>query len=375
MLKQNRKKKTTMCPSKAMAGAHHELSPSKFPAWAVCPCFESDPAERQDAREGTVQHAALASALSGCDSPFNELSPAAKDSVVWATEYIQSLAGKDKIRSEERVQYKAPDSFAKGGKSEVYFGTADALILRGNLADLIDYKSGGDDRKHRPQLAGYALALFSMRARIKTVRCHVLYGRNKRVDLWSLTQADAAGTVIPILESRQNLARSPSPCEHCSFCGDRMTCPALTERVNAVVKANEWENLLPALRKPGTITDPAKMSQALTVARSVATWADAVRKAATNLAKEGAILPGYRIQERKGTRTLTDLDEAYAQSCLTPAQFVSACKISLPKLITAYADANEMPKTQASQEIETKLGNLIQEAPPSISLVVDRKSS
>jgi len=54
---------------------------------------------------------------------------------------------------------------------------------------------------------------------------------------------------------------------------------------------------------------------------------------------------------------------------------VSACKISLPKLITAYADANEMPKTQASQEIETKLGDLIQESPPSISLVVDRKSS
>ena len=354
---------------------HHELSPSKFPAWLECPCFESSLEVRKDATEGTKQHAVLEAVLSGDDSPLEQLEPQAKDSVRWAAGYISTLAESAKISSEVRVEYSTLDGFAAKGKSTVFFGTADALIVKGNLAELIDFKSGAQVHSHRAQLAGYALAVFSMRPRLKTIRCHVLYGRSKEVDAWSLTQADAAGVVVPILESRQNQDRSPSPCEYCSFCGDRMTCPALTERVNTVVKANEWQDLLPSLREPGTITDPSKMSQALTVARSVAIWADAVRKAATNLAKEGAILPGYRIQERKGTRSLTDLDEVFNRSCLTPAQFVSACKVSIPKLITAYADAKDLNKAQASQEIESKLGDLIQESPPSVSLVVDRKSS
>ena len=152
-------------------------------------------------------------------------------------------------------------------------------------------------------------------------------------------------------------------------------CASVEAQRLANWEANEWQDLLPSLREPGTITDPSKMSQALTIARSVATWADSVRRSATNLAKEGATLPGFRIQERKGTRTLSDLDEVFNRSCLTPAQFVSACKVSIPKLITAYADAKDLNKALASQEIESKLGDLIQESPPSVSLVVDRKSS
>ena len=40
---------------------HHELSPSKFPAWVECPCFESSLEVRKDAvvvLAGSVQKAA-----------------------------------------------------------------------------------------------------------------------------------------------------------------------------------------------------------------------------------------------------------------------------------------------------------------------------
>ena len=177
---------------------HHELSPSKFPAWKGCPCFESDQTERADATEGTRQHAALAAMLEGKDLPEDELSPEAMEAVEWAADHVKTLAGDNRIRTESRVTYSARDSFARKGVSKVYHGTADAIVVRGNLADLVDYKSGGDDRDHRPQLAGYALALFSMRPRLKTVRCHVLYGRIRKVDTWSLSQPDAAGVVMPI---------------------------------------------------------------------------------------------------------------------------------------------------------------------------------
>lgn len=357
-----------------MSTAHHPLSPSSFPAWSVCPSFDGDPRERDDAAEGTAQHAALSGALSGKPELLDGLSADARESVSWALDYIRNLAGEEAILSEHRVTYLAPDGFAAKGTSEVFFGTADAIILRGNLADLIDYKSGGDDREHRQQLAGYALALFSMRARIKTVRCHVLYGRVRRVHSWSLTQADAAGIVHPILEARQNPDRKPSACDYCPLCRHRVSCPAVTSQVEAVARtAPDWDNLAAAIRDPAAITDPLIASQALTVARYVATWAEAVRARATELAKAGTIPPGYRLQERRAPREVTDLEAAFARSGLLPGQFLSACKLSLPRLGDAIAASRGIPKAKAAREVEDTLKDLIQEGQPSFSLVADRR--
>jgi hypothetical protein len=259
--------------------------------------------------------------------------------------------------------------------SEVFSGTADAVIIRGNMADLVDYKSGADDRDHRPQLAGYALALFSMRARLKTIRAHVLYGRVHLVDSFAMTQADAAGIVIPILDARRDPARrTPAACSYCGFCVHRTICPAITEQVEAVAKtAPSFDELAPAIRDPGAITDPTLAAKALTVARFVSTWADAIRARATQLAQGGAVLPGYRMQERRGSREVTDLDAARARTGLTAEQFVSACKVSLPKLSDVYATARGLSKAAASREIETTLSDLIREGTPSVSLVADRK--
>lgn len=357
-----------------MSTAHHPLSPSSFPAWAVCPSFDGDPQEREDAAQGTAQHAALSAALSGKPQLLDALPADAREAVGWALDYIRQLAGEEPILSEHRVTYTAPDAFAAKGTSEVFFGTADAIILRGNLADLIDYKSGGDDREHRAQLAGYALALFSMRARIKTVRCHVLYGRVRRVHSWALTQADAAGIVHPIMDARQNPDRKPSACDYCSMCRHRASCPAITSQVEAVARtAPDWDQLSAAIRDPAAIIDPVIASQALTVARYVATWAEAVRARATEMAKAGSIPPGYRLQERRGSREIADLEAAFARSGLLPGQFVSACKLSLPKLGEAIATARGITKAAAAREVDTAFADLIREGPSSFSLVADRR--
>ena len=356
---------------------HHELAPSSFPAWAHCPAFDSDPAERADATEGTKQHAALAALLTGDGAPLAELSQDAGEAVTWAANYIRALAAisfDEVILTEQAVSFTAPDSFAPGGKSEVFSGTADAILIHppGNLADLIDYKSGaGGD--HRPQLAGYALALFSMRTRLKTIRAHVLYGRSRHADTWALTQADAAAVVLPILDARRDPARHvPVACDYCGFCVHRATCPALTSQVEAVARTttpDEWEALAPAIRDPAAITDPALAAKALTVARYVQTWADAIRKQATELAKGGAALPGWRLQERRGAREVTDIEAAFQRTGIPAADFLTACKVSLPKLADAIAKARSLPKKQAAAEVETMLAGLIEERPPTVALV------
>lgn len=342
----------------------------------MCPCFDSDPAERDDATAGTAQHAALAGLLSGVATATDPLAADARDTVTWAADYIRQLAASETIQPEQHVSFTAPDTFAPGGVSEVFHGTADAIIIHspGNLADLVDYKSGSNDRTHRPQLAGYALALFTMRTRLKTIRCHVLYGRGRTVDSWSLTQAEAAGTVLPILDARRHPDRKQTACEYCAFCAHRATCPALTGQVEAVAKTSPaWEDLAPAIRNPSAITDPTIAAQALTLARFVSTWADAIRAKATELAKTGAILPGYRLQERRGPREVADLEAAFNRTGLTPAQFVAACKLSLPKLADTYSTARGISKAAAAREIETTLADLIHEGTPSVSLVADRK--
>jgi hypothetical protein len=360
----------------SMSSKHHEFAPSSFPAWSKCPQFDSDPAEREDAAEGTRQHFALSSTLSGDDAALAALSLDAREAVTWAAGYIRALAGELPITVEQKVSYVAPDSFAPSGVSEVFHGTADAIVIHppGNLADLVDYKGGNNERDHRPQLAGYALALLSMRTRLKTIRCHVLYGRGRQVDSWSLSQADAAATVLPILEARQKPNRSATPCEYCPLCAHRLTCPALTAQVELVAKeTNEWAELAPAIRDPASISSPIIASRALTLARFVSTWAEAVRARATELAKSGAVLPGYRLQERRGARELTDLDAAFTRSGLTPAQFLTACKLSISKLGEVFAGAHGLSKAQANREIESALADLIQEGPPSVCLTIDRK--
>ncbi len=349
---------------------HHPLSPSKFPAWAQCPVFDSDPAERAEAAEGTKQHAALAASLAGDEAPLAELDPAARESVVWARNYVQHLAGVDPIQVETKVSYTAPDSFAPGGRSEVYSGTADAVVIRppGSLADLIDYKSGsGGD--HRPQLAGYALALFSKRQRLKNIRCHVLYGRSQTAETWALPQAEAAGSVLPILAARNNPDRQPTACNYCTFCAHRAGCLALTRQVEAVTKASGWDDLLPATASPALLTDPAQVARLLTLARRVGDWGDAIRARAMEIAWSGAILPGYRLQERRGAREVTDLNAAFSRCGLAPSQFLTACKLSLPKLSEALAVAKSVPKAAAAREIETLMADITVEREPTQSLV------
>src|SRR5687767_9747542 len=131
---------------------HHPLSPSRFSAWSVCPCFDSDPVERDDAKEGTAQHAALVALLRGDHYPVEVLAPDGRDSVHWAAQYVRGLAHDHLVFTEHPVSYTTPDAFAPGGVSEVFHGTADVIIFHppGNIADLVDYKSGAGDCDHRP---------------------------------------------------------------------------------------------------------------------------------------------------------------------------------------------------------------------------------
>lgn len=342
---------------------HHELSPSAFPAWKECPCFNSDHAERADASAGTAQHLVLAALLRGDGGLSAALPPDAREAVEWAARFIRDNAGSDGIETEVRLRHVGEDG------AELYFGTAD--VVSGST--LYDFKSGDDSRDYTPQLAAYALARFDTLFDADVIRCFVLHGRIRKAKEFSFTREQAASIVEPIIAARRDPNRTPKPCDWCAFCADRITCPALIQR--AVVIATRREDFtgeLPAEWHASSITCPRQMAKALNLARFVGDWADSVRHHATELAKSGVVIPGYRLQERRGPREVTDLAEAFNRTGLEPAVFVAACKLSLPKLADIYAGANGLKKAPAARELEAKLGDLIVEGKPTVSLVRER---
>ena len=64
-----------------------------------------------------------------------------------------------------------------------------------------------------------------------------------------------------------------------------------------------------------------------------------------------------------------DIEAAFARTGIPPADFLTACKLSLPKLGDAIAKARSLPKKVAAAEVETTLADLIMERPPSMALI------
>lgn len=87
--------------------AHHPLSPSKFPAWEQCPCFEAGPAG-EAAEHGGKLHEHLARHLHGKPDPFAGLAPEDRESLEWA-----AASGKSWQAVAWFLERKHPEQWAK----------------------------------------------------------------------------------------------------------------------------------------------------------------------------------------------------------------------------------------------------------------------
>jgi hypothetical protein len=349
---------------------HHALSPSKFPAWEQCPCFESGPAG-EAAEHGGMLHERLARHLHGRGNPFEGLETEDRESLEWAAEQIRELCeGAASGGIEERLTYRH-----KPKGKPFFFGTADVVAYGpDNSAILIDFKSG-EVRDHRAQVAGYAAALMSEHPEVETVTAWLLFGRYRRAISHTFTRAEAVELVESIIARRTDPQRTPAPCDYCAWCAERMTCPALNARAVAVAEHREdWRGELPAEWHASQITNPEQMARALTLAKFVTEWADAVKHHATELAKGGVEIPGFKLQERRGRKEISDIAEAWnlIEGTIEQPAFLRCCSLSIPKLADAVATAAGIPKARAEREVSERLAPVTIEGKPSVSLVKDR---
>jgi hypothetical protein len=332
-----------------------------------CPQFVSGP-ETEFAAQGTARHKAFKFMLENPDMkdcPANigdvELTPEDREGIEWAVEYVRVNAP----MSDHPLELEVKRSFT-GPNFEQIEGTPD--VVCGNT--IFDLKWRRDD--YDAQMAGYSLMLEAY-----TVDVHILFAESKTVRRLVFSGDDAERKIFPAIEAAgQGEAKS---CDYCGWCAKQLTCSAHVENAEGLsqtrddVKAEDavsFSKWIAGGAHASELKTPELAGAALRIARTLSKWCEAVEHFARELAtKEGKVPAGFKLQERKGNRTIPDINAAFARAGLPQKEFLEACEIKFSALAEKHATLNGMKKAGAEKDMEARLGDALQRKPSTVSLV------
>jgi hypothetical protein len=323
---------------------------------AQCPCWESSGAS--DATEaGTDRHAALADLFAGNDELLTLLEDEQADAVRWAAEYIRLKAP----LLDEKIWFETKLQIMDGME-----GTADCMC--GD--QLFDLK--WRFRDYNAQMAAYALGMFRLRPEFPFVQVHLLFGESRESRTYRITKEEAEAVVAKVIAYASMSDKKPTPCDYCGWCSRQIGCSAYTERAAAVVDGREDWKL--EQYHSSQISDPAEMSKALTMAKQLSKWCEAVEFKAKEMAvKDGVTIPGYKLQTRQGNQFVVDIAAAFQLAGLPQDKFLDCCNVVLTKLGETYATFTGQKKAPGVRELNQKLAAVIDRKPSTVSLVKEGK--
>ena len=244
------------------------------------------------------------------------------------TDYVRDVAGPDgAILVEQQVSFH--EHLGLPDEHEAW-GTADALIVRGSEAIVVDLKTGrgvevGADTA---QLKAYALGCLEVAetvADIERVRLVIVQPRAggiKELDLWvdelkawaRDVAAPACRKVLAAIEDFSVGHLNPGE-KQCKFCAAKATCPALRDTVAATVadtapaSPDEFAAITPEHSyQVDTGHDEASwLSACLSRVDLIEDWCKAVREEAHKRLSSGLPVPGYKlVAGKRGARAWTD---------------------------------------------------------------------
>jgi hypothetical protein len=291
------------------------IRPSNLPALSECACFE--PSASDFAEAGTDRHAALRAHFEGNDGALELLPEEDAEGVRWAADYIRVKAP----LSDHPIRFEQPLSLILDDFSEIN-GTLDAVCH----LDLFDLK--WRERDYRAQLACYVLMRLQELGINATITVHVLYAAFRRAEVFHLDETSARAIVLPIIDRALAPHPQPTPCSYCGWCANRLTCSALNERAQAVAAGREdWKLQTYHASK---ITSPAEMAKALTLARFLLKWAEAVNFHARQMAiQKGVSIPGYELKSKASRSSCADVLGAFHATGLSAEDFLKCCDVLL----------------------------------------------
>lgn len=248
------------------------------------------------------------------------------------------------------------------------FGTVDFVSIKGDHADVVDYKYGRgevDDSDINIQGQAYLLGVMDKFPKLKTATVHFILPRRDEILTHSYKREDMEDIRLRInliiekaqveLEKREAIPNS----EGCRYCKHKLSCPALSDKLLPLAKkysesVTDFEMTLWGDYSPEKVQDPMVLSRMLNVAQVVDKWQAAAKKQALKLAVEdGEEIPGYNLHYRNATTKIEDAQEAYEalEHIMTPDDFMSACSVSVSALAKKYAEKLERGQKKSARGV------------------------
>jgi hypothetical protein len=297
---------------------HATLGASSAHRWAYCPGSVAASADLPNtsspfAEEGTAAHE-MAEEVLGSIWPVPKLNnfenQEMADYVSVYTQYVERLSnGADLTMIEQRVDY---SDWVLGG-----FGTADAIVLRGDTLHVVDLKYGMGVQvyaENNPQGMLYALGAYNEirhAADIKRVVITIVQPRLDHISEWEISIPDLLKWAEWISQRAEATAAPDAPRiageSQCKFCLAKHNCGALLKHTTDAM-LTEFDNLdnLPA---PDTLTEE-QVGAALAAKGLIEGWLNAVQAHVVERLENGQGFPGFKLVAGRSSRSWIDEEEA-----------------------------------------------------------------
>jgi hypothetical protein len=293
------------------------------------------------------------------------------------TDYVRDVTGADgTMLIEQRVEF---GKWLDLPLEHQAFGTADALVIKGSEAIVVDLKTGRgvDVDPDGSQLKAYALGCLEIAeliADIDRIRLVIVQPRSggiKEHDLsvdelraWARDKAaPAAKRVLMAYHTypdategatdwhQQNLVPGEKQCQ---FCPAKATCPALRESVAAAVadttaaSPDEFAALEPA--KISEASDDQWLAAALAKVDMIEAWCSAVRAEVHRRLSDGQPVPGYKlVAGKKGNRAwnkAAEVEKYLRETVRLPVDKAYDMKVISPTTAEKLAKAGDIGPRQ-----------------------------
>lgn len=340
-------------------GAHALLSPSAAHRWINCPpsaCLEREfpSSSSEAAAEGTAAHALcehklrkflkLRSERPHSDFEDDEMDLCSDAYVSFVQEQMGEIPS-PMVLVEQRLDLTrhVPEAF----------GTADCIIVGGDMLHVIDFKYGMGvivKAEHNLQMMLYSLGALDLLDGIydiQTISMSIFQPRRENVCTWSLTKEDLLRWARDDLVEKARLAYAGEGAfcvgEWCTFCRAAVRCRA---RAEEKLRLAREEFSLPPL-----ITDE-EIEEVLGEIPDLIKWANAILVYATDAAiNHGKAWKGFKVVEGRSVRKYKD-EDAVARE----AKAAGYTDIFNTKLIPL----TEMEKVMGKEVFAKTIGSLIE---------------
>ena len=301
--------------------AHAELSASSAHRWIACPASvqasrglpdSSSPA----AAEGTAAHELAERCLITNSQPHDFLGETfngyivSKEMADGVQGYVDFCRALPQSRSyiEQRLDFSmwVPDGF----------GTADFVSIREGEAWVVDLKFGRNIvYADCDQLKVYALGViseFGFDAQIDIVNMTIVQPRLHHTDTHTMRVPELLKWAKNVLQPAAKAALGDNPEfkvgeSQCRFCKAASTCRAIATHNMELLEAAIDEPITPPTPETLSVEEISKLLPELGLIKS---WCDKVAAHASDLAREGQEIAGYKLVESRTNRRWSDDQEA-----------------------------------------------------------------